>query len=251
MAVVPLRKELTGAAHAKEASMKVVHLTGPVVAAFLFSACGAHSKDASDPQRASAQAEQERDEARQAREEGDKARLEAQKATEVQREKERDAQLATQRAARLELQAGRDLPRQPAAQTAPAAASHAGTAELQADTTGKVGGGRNTVLFAANSADLSPATKAKLDETAKVLRAQVPMHNVVIEGYSDDGGADSANVQLSYKRAEAVAAYLETKGVATERISTKGLGSRNQVSKEDTNRGQALNRRVEIVIQPK
>jgi outer membrane protein OmpA-like peptidoglycan-associated protein len=224
--------------------MKLVHLTGPVVATFLAAACGGNSKDASDPQRASAQAEQERDEARHAREEADKARLEAKEATEAQHEKERDAQLATQRAAQLELQAGRDLPRQPAA------APHAGTAELQADTTGKGGVVKKTVFFSANSAELSPTTKMKLDETAKVLHAQAKMHNVVIEGYSDDAGADSANMQLSRKRADAVASYLETKGVGTERISTKGLGSRNQVSSEDTNRGQALNRRVEIMIQP-
>jgi outer membrane protein OmpA-like peptidoglycan-associated protein len=124
-----------------------------------------------------------------------------------------------------------------------------GSAETQGDTTGPIGA-KNTVLFAANSAELSPAAKAKLDDTVKVLHAQVQAHNVSVEGYSDDAGADSANIQLSHKRAEAVAAYLEMKGLAPERISTKGLGSRNQISKEDTNRGQALNRRVEIVILP-
>ena len=224
--------------------MKLVHVTGPFVAAFLVFACGARSKEATDPQRASAKAEEERGEAREAREAGDKARLEAKRATEEQREKERDAQQATQRAAQLELRAGREMP-----QTAPAAAQHGGSAETQADTTGPIGA-KNTVLFAANSAELSPAARAKLDETVKVLHAQVQAHNLSVEGYSDDGGADSVNIQLSHKRAEAVAAYLEMKGVAPERISTKGLGSRNQVSKEDTNRGQALNRRVEIVILP-
>jgi outer membrane protein OmpA-like peptidoglycan-associated protein len=226
--------------------MKLVHVTGPVIAALLASGCGANSSGASDPQRAAAQAEQERDEARRAREDADKARLEAKRATDEQREKERDAQVATQRAAQLELQAGRELPRQPATH----AASGPGTTELQADTTAKGAIARSTVLFAANSAELSPATKAKLDDTARVLQGRAQMHNAVIEGYSDDAGADSANLQLSRKRAEAVAAYLEAKGVDRERISTKGMGSRNQVSREDTNRGEALNRRVEIVILP-
>jgi outer membrane protein OmpA-like peptidoglycan-associated protein len=230
--------------------MKLANVTGPVVAAFLVAACGANSRDASDPQRASAHAAQERAEARQARDEADKARLEAQKATEAQHEKERDAQLATQRAAQVELQASPDLARQPAPQTAPAPAPRAGTAELQGDTTGKVGVVRSTVLFAANSAELSRLAKTKLDETARVLHAQGQVHNVIIEGYSDDAGADSTNVQLSRKRAEAVAGYLRSKGIATERMSTKALGSGNPVSKEDTNRGQALNRRVAITIQP-
>lgn len=73
---------------------------------------------------------------------------------------------------------------------------------------------------------------------------------MIIEGYSDDAGADSTNVQLSRKRAEAVANYLRSKGIATDRMSTKGLGTGNPVSKEDTNRSEALNRRVEITIEP-
>jgi OOP family OmpA-OmpF porin len=95
------------------------------------------------------------------------------------------------------------------------------------------------------------SAKAKLDELSKALRDQPKPNNVTVEGYTDDTGAEKNNVQLSRKRAEEVANYLESKGIARERLTTKAMGS--HPSKAGTGERPALketlNRRVEVVIQ--
>ncbi len=123
-----------------------------------------------------------------------------------------------------------------------------GVTERQADNRVKV------VLFAAGKAELSANARSRLDDLSKVLRAQPKADNVIVEGYTDDTGAEENNVQLSRRRAEEVADYLASKGVARELITTKALGSRNPakagVDEPPALKG-TLNRRVEIVISPR
>ncbi|NOT82262.1 MAG: OmpA family protein, partial [Gallionella sp.] len=57
---------------------------------------------------------------------------------------------------------------------------------------------------------------------------------------------EAKNVKLSAARAAAVKAYLVKKGVAADRISTKGVGSANPVGDNKTKEGRAANRRVEV-----
>jgi outer membrane protein OmpA-like peptidoglycan-associated protein len=225
--------------------MKLVRITGPVVAALVVGACGAESKHASTPQRAAEEAAEEKGEAQkeaqEARSDADKARKESQDATRTQHEAEQNAQFAAQREAQADRQAaGTQSPR----------ALRAGTTQLQAANADKDRGPRTTVPFAANSADLSADAKAKIDEAAKTLRANPQTRSAIVEGYSDDGGGESANVDLSRRRTDEVANYLASKGVSRERITTRALGSEYPVSKEETARGRARYRRVEIVIQP-
>jgi len=218
--------------------MKLVQITG-IAAALTVAACGANSKYAS-AQRAEDRAEEERQEAREARLDAEKARrdavqarAEAQAAAQAQREAEEQAQWSSQRAAQAEMQADREANRH--------GTPRGGVNERQAD---------RAVLFAPGSAELSPDAKARLDDIARSLRANAQGRSIVIEGYSDDSGAESANVDLSRRRADAVADYLAASGIARERFTKRGLGSRNPVSREDNDRGRALNRRVEILIQP-
>jgi outer membrane protein OmpA-like peptidoglycan-associated protein len=220
--------------------MKLVQTTGiagAALAAFAIVACGANSKY-SRAQQAEERAEEERQEAREARadaqrarEEAAKAEAEAQRATEAQREADRQAQIANERAAQAEKQESREA--------YGGAVRRAGVTEQQP---------QRAVLFMSGSADLSSDARARLDEIARVIRARGQSHDVVIEGYSDDTGPESENVDLSQRRADAVAAYLVNRGVLRERITVRGLGSRNPASREDTDRGRALNRRVEIMI---
>lgn len=100
--------------------------------------------------------------------------------------------------------------------------------------------------FDFNKATLKPEGKAKLDE-AVALMAKHPDLKVSVEGHTDSIGSDAYNLKLSQRRAEAVADYLTSKGVAASRLSTKGFGKANPVADNKTEEGRAKNRRVEII----
>ena len=70
----------------------------------------------------------------------------------------------------------------------------------------------------------------------------------MIEGYTDSVGTDSANQALSQRRAESVQQALVTRGVAADRITSKGYGESFPVADNNSPEGRAMNRRVEIVI---
>lgn len=226
-----------------EVFMKAYQVTASALAALLLVACGASDKHASAPERAQ-QAEEDKakaqEQARDAREDADKARADAQDAARAQREADQNAQWAAQRAAMAEHDA----------HPAPTPTPVAGVTERQFDGAGPVASPNGVVSFATSRADLSAEGKATLDEIAKALRAH-PSQTVIVEGYSDETGAESTDIQLSRQRADSVAHYLEGDGVSSDRVTTKGFGSRHPVSKDDTNRGRALNRRVEVLIQGK
>ena len=70
-----------------------------------------------------------------------------------------------------------------------------------------------------------------------------------IEGYTDNTGAEKANVLLSQKRAKAVHEYLVTKGgIDTSRLTSEGYGPANPVADNKTAEGRTLNRRVELKL---
>ncbi len=105
----------------------------------------------------------------------------------------------------------------------------------------------NTVNFDFNSATLTSTAKANLDKLITVLKNN-PDTNINIYGYTDSVGSDSYNLTLSGKRADAVKAYLTSKGVASSRLFTQGMGEANPVASNDTDAGRAKNRRVEFAI---
>jgi len=69
---------------------------------------------------------------------------------------------------------------------------------------------------------------------------------LTVTGYTDSTGSDKYNQKLSEKRADSVKAHLVKKGVAADRIVTKGMGKANPVGDNKTKAGRAQNRRVEI-----
>lgn len=106
------------------------------------------------------------------------------------------------------------------------------------------------VLFASGKSSLLPIAQDKLNQVAEALKQQASDQKIQVEGYTDSVGSDTANEELSLRRAQAVRDYLVTRGVPAEQIQAAGRGEANPIADNTTAEGRANNRRVEIVIQP-
>ncbi|MGQ9371998.1 OmpA family protein [Azospirillum sp. ST 5-10] len=105
------------------------------------------------------------------------------------------------------------------------------------------------ITFAHDSAVLLPQAQQSLNDVGRVL-SQNPQTTIDIIGYTDDTGADAYNQTLSQQRAQAVADFLVSRGVQPARILTAGRGEANPVATNATAEGRAMNRRVEIRVNP-
>jgi OOP family OmpA-OmpF porin len=102
-------------------------------------------------------------------------------------------------------------------------------------------------LFDFDKAVLKPAGKEALDDLTTKLQG-INLEVIIAVGHTDSVGSDSYNDKLSVRRAEAVKAYLQTKGVEPNRIYTEGKGKKQPVASNKTSEGRAQNRRVEIEV---
>ena len=105
------------------------------------------------------------------------------------------------------------------------------------------------VLFATDSAAVSGPAQNDLYALARNLQ-QYPNSTVQVVGHTDSTGRADYNLQLSQRRAQSVAGILTAGGVASNRITTQGMGMTQPVASNDTVAGRAQNRRVEIIIRP-
>ena len=105
------------------------------------------------------------------------------------------------------------------------------------------------VTFAVDSTTISPSFRAALDDVAASLQ-KYPNSLVDVMGHTDSTGSDSYNLDLSRRRAEAVANHLTSRGVSRARLATIGYGEQYPRADNTTEQGRALNRRVEIRITP-
>jgi len=103
------------------------------------------------------------------------------------------------------------------------------------------------VLFAAGKAEVAPGGQRSIDQLAQFLKTY-PRRRVLIEGHTDNTGNGDFNVKLSQQRADAVRSLLVARGVASERIATRGHGPKYPIVENDTPAGRQQNRRVEILI---
>lgn len=103
------------------------------------------------------------------------------------------------------------------------------------------------VLFDVDKATLRPETMRILDELIKLLN-KYPDMIFEIGGHTDDSGDEAHNMQLSKRRAQAVFRYLKSKGIATNRMTTKGYGESQPMESNATEEGRQLNRRIELTI---
>ena len=105
------------------------------------------------------------------------------------------------------------------------------------------------VTFAVDSTAISPSFQSTLTSVAQSMN-QYPNSLIDVYGHTDSTGSDSYNMDLSKRRADAVARYLISQGVNSARIQTQGMGESYPIADNTTEEGRALNRRVEIKITP-
>jgi outer membrane protein OmpA-like peptidoglycan-associated protein len=103
------------------------------------------------------------------------------------------------------------------------------------------------VLFDTGQATIKPGATQVLDRLATFMAAN-SQTKVRIEGHTDSTGSPEFNQALSQRRADAVAAALENRGLSSERVSAIGRGQDFPVASNQTAAGRQQNRRVEIVF---
>ena len=104
------------------------------------------------------------------------------------------------------------------------------------------------VYFDTSKTSIKPVSLPLLDEIAQVLVGNPQVKKVVVEGHTDNTGAAGFNTKLSQGRADAVKAYLVKKGVAADRLESKGFGPSQPIADNKTAKGREANRRVEFTI---
>ncbi|MDB5909392.1 MAG: hypothetical protein JWP34_3506 [Massilia sp.] len=102
-------------------------------------------------------------------------------------------------------------------------------------------------FFDFDKAVLKPEGKAALDDLGAKLQG-INLEVIIAVGHTDSIGTDTYNQKLSVRRAEAVKAYLLTKGVEANRVYTEGKGEKQPVADNKSSSGRAKNRRVEIEV---
>ena len=133
--------------------------------------------------------------------------------------------------------APRAAPSAPAPAAAPAPAPAAATkVTYSADT-----------FFDFDKAVLKAEGKAKLEDLVGKVKA-ISLEVIIGVGHTDSVGDDAYNQKLSVRRAEAVKAFLVSKGIEKNRVYTEGKGEKQPVADNKTAEGRAKNRRVEVEV---
>jgi outer membrane protein OmpA-like peptidoglycan-associated protein len=105
----------------------------------------------------------------------------------------------------------------------------------------------NNLFFDFNKSSLRKESYPELDRVIKLLNENLQME-IEISGHTDNVGSDEINNKLSQDRSMSVKAYILSKGIASERIISKGYGKTKPVADNVSEEGRQKNRRVEFTI---
>lgn len=132
---------------------------------------------------------------------------------------------------------------------APASAKAARTAAARPPAPVAAPSANLEVQFATNSADLTPAARATLDQLGKALSsADLSGFRFRIEGHTDTVGSPDMNRALSARRADAVVAYLASVyHIDPAHLQAVGMGEADLAVPTGTQVAEPRNRRVKVV----
>ncbi|QJB31738.1 OmpA family protein [Chitinophaga oryzae] len=100
--------------------------------------------------------------------------------------------------------------------------------------------------FDLGKATIRPNSFASLDKVASLLVEK--NFSLKLAGHTDNTGSAATNMRLSKERAEAIKAYLVSKGANPSRIEATGYGSTQPIASNKTAAGRQQNRRVEFTL---
>jgi outer membrane protein OmpA-like peptidoglycan-associated protein/tetratricopeptide (TPR) repeat protein len=103
------------------------------------------------------------------------------------------------------------------------------------------------IFFDTGKSVLKPESNGELERLVKLMK-DVPNLKIEISGHTDNTGSASLNESLSQQRADAVVAYLKSKGIAVNRLTSKGYGSAQPIASNSNEEGRQQNRRTEFEI---
>jgi len=104
------------------------------------------------------------------------------------------------------------------------------------------------IEFATGKATILPKSFPIVDEVVRLMKVNVDIKHLAIEGHTDNRGSDELNEKLSNDRANSVMKYLTDHGIDGGRLSAKGYGPKRPIADNNTAQGRQRNRRVEFHI---
>jgi len=105
----------------------------------------------------------------------------------------------------------------------------------------------NSLTFEHGESELQVPALKDLDRIVQAM-LDFPTLEILFEGHTDNQGDFQLNMKLSEERIDKVKNYLISKGIPTERITTKGWGQTRPIASNNTEERRKLNRRVEFTI---
>ncbi len=108
-------------------------------------------------------------------------------------------------------------------------------------------GSKMGVYFDFDKSDITANSKRALDKMVQIFK-EYPETNLLVEGHTDDKGADDYNLALSERRAQAVGNYLKAQGITPSRLTISWYGEAQPKVENSNDVTRAENRRVEFAI---
>lgn len=107
---------------------------------------------------------------------------------------------------------------------------------------------KEAVYFDTSADTIQQRSFGLLDQVSALLIQAQHIKRVRVEGHTDNRGTPQYNLDLSKRRAEAVARYLTEHGVERDRLVSEGYGIAKPIADNNTEQGRAANRRVEFIV---
>jgi len=103
------------------------------------------------------------------------------------------------------------------------------------------------VNFKSSKSELTEISNAKLNRIIDKIKSTDNVQ-VMIRAYTDSRGSDAFNLSLSSRRAQALEKLLTDRGIGSEAIFAEGMGEKDPIASNETESGQAINRRGEFIF---